>query len=124
MGFDAGKAVTTLDWNFAPYTTAAGVTPEPSQQQVDDFLAVLRATREGLVDDQGAVDRDKLAVMVQEMGGEQELSAAVTDRVLTAAAALCSQSPSHPDLTALRETAPRVLQAYLGYLTGTFLTPQ
>jgi hypothetical protein len=131
VGFNAAS-VPKLDWDFSTWVPdARGITPEPSQKIVDQFTEGLMglagevgglsalgdnaAMGQAVRDELGDIDLDseegqaRLRQKVDELNGE--LFAVIAD--------LTQGSPSRPQLEQLQAAAPRVFNAYLGWLVGT-----
>lgn len=124
MGFNAETAVSTLDWDFSKFVAdAKGVTPEPSSDQAEAFLAAMRdlaaeadatddGERETLTDQQAA---ERLASM------SSEKMRALSEKLIGSVADVCSNCPTREQITALPY---RQQQAFFGYIYGQILNPQ
>lgn len=133
-GFDAGNAVTSLDYDLSTVkvsdpaaaetlSTAKGTIPEPSQDVLDTFTHRLR---------QMALDPDMAAIVglgtdaqpgeiLAAVGdvGEDKLKG-IADAMVDAVIDLCQGSPSEAEIRAL---PPRVRTAFAGWLSGELVGP-
>jgi len=121
--FDAGTAVDPLEYDFTKYVAgAAGTTPEPSQDQVKEFQHAQMETAKRVKELLG-LDLD-----VSDLEGAQATLTRVdmskldpqaldqmSEDLKTKLAKLCSDEPSKEVLDAVPF---RVLQAYMGWLSG------
>ena len=113
-GFNAGKAVPKLDWDFTDFAGPddKGTIPEPSDDALDAF-------RDRLRDVYGAdfdpTDEAAVAQRMREIDAE-----AASLEVLDATAELCQECPSTDQLRAL---PPRVRAAFLGWLLQSITNP-
>lgn len=112
--FDAAEDELTYD--FTKYIEgAAGVIPEPSSQQLEDFTETLRQVMPTKVDEatgKNVLDIDKLSAAVE--AGED------LDAILCMAVeGLFSGTPSAEQISSLPF---RVKQRFFGWVVGTFLS--
>lgn len=112
--FDAG--LDQLNYDFTAVGGAAGVIPEPSTEQIETFVEMLREvmpTKDG-PDGSVSIDFAVLTTRVEE-GEDLELL------LNTAVSDLCSGTPSVPEIAALPF---RVKQRFYGWIVGTFFHPE
>lgn len=124
-GFVVQDEIDVLNWDFTPYA-GTGVTPEPSAKALKTFRrtmvaimgsAVEEITKAATPGEQTDQLRAALAAMPEQEAKIDEIEEA-TNRAL---AKVCSDSPSHEDITAL---PPRLRQAFTGYMIGKLLRPE
>lgn len=106
-GFKAGDASPKLDYDFAPFTTAKGTVPEPSQNAMKQFNKAAVALT-------GGKTKEELAKLPLE---DQE---ALGDAMKPLIADLCNGSPT---LDQLEELPFRPLVAFNAWLMGSFANP-
>lgn len=111
-GFDGAAAVERLDWKFS--TDAAGVIPEPSTTQVGAFFDQLHV----ILDRPGDEKPSETVAYLASLSHDQMMLA--DEKLLAAYAALCTDSPSIEQLTALPH---RERQAFFGWVIGQLLDP-
>lgn len=117
MGFKATEAVEELTYDFNPYVKESGTIPEPTVSQVDAFRRRLFEAFRGTGLDiesvrAGKIDLSQVDTLLETVDGlEAEMTSAVAD--LTGIA--------HSTLNAL---PARVKQAFMGWITGEFASPE
>lgn len=114
MGFNAAEAVSELSYDFTSVGGPSGVTPEPTSDQVRTMQFRLRTLFK--LDD--GTSPEELAAHMAELT-EGELRAR-DDELIEIYAAACSEKPSVAELRALPH---RVLQQFIGWLSGELNTP-
>lgn len=118
MGFDAGKAVDALDYDFTAYVDdAKGTIPEPRQAQVD---ALFDALREVVVASGAEAGATPEAIISGLAGLPEDVVKAQSEAMLDALAAFCQGTPSREEIEAL---PVRPLQAFVGWLVGQLEDP-
>lgn len=105
-GFDSGKAVHALDWNFSAHGGPKGTIPEPTQSAVEKFN---RTT--------GDILPGGLKALLEMEPEEQETASALFKDAI---AELAQNQPSREELDAL---PARVLTAFTGWLYGSIANP-
>jgi hypothetical protein len=116
-GFVLGEEVLGLEYNFEPYA-GAGQIPEPSSMQINAFrsaLGTLYSESRANAPDTEDPDVEKITEFLSRDTTE------IDEKLLHAVAAVCSDSPSFDDLSALPY---RGLQAFMGWLTKVLLLPE
>lgn len=127
-GFKALDAAEPLDYDFNPYLDIAGTIVEPTSDQIDVFRQsmtnayteldidpeMLKAAVSGDIGDHA---ESVLAHFGEIMASTSELETKTAQIV----AVLCAGSPSEENIMALPY---RVRQAFLGWVTGTFFSPE
>lgn len=134
MGFSAGKAATSLDYDFtdgnyadeqtsAILADAKGSVPEPTQDRLDGFTHALRqlATDPDIAElaSLGSDPDPQQVVAVLATVPEEKLQG-VNDAMLQAVIDLCAGSPSEQQIRAL---PPRIRTAFIGWLSGELVGP-
>jgi hypothetical protein len=125
-GFDAGKAVSPLDYTLKPYIDVAGRLKEPSDRQIADFMDGIKslfkqaqaAGLEGL-EDTDSTDPNTLIDALDQLSGD-----AVVEMFGTMAemyAALCSGVPSKEQLLQL---PLRVRGAFYAWVQDEVINPE
>lgn len=115
--FDAG--LDELRYDFTKYQEGvAGVIPEPTSDQVETFLEVLRQVMPTSTDENGKTVLD-LAALSERFGADdsEDIEALLNGAV----AALCSNTPTAEQIGALPH---RIKQRFYGWVLGTFLSPE
>ncbi len=120
MGYKA-EDLEVLAYDFSAVGGPVGTIPEPSQDQVEQLQAALRAMQADLIDDKGVVDMQKVRAKVAEAGGEGELARRTREQTTAALAEVCSQSPSHDELWNLPH---RHFAGFSAYLVSALLNPR
>ena len=115
MGFNVQEMLDPLDYDFHPYVDAAGVTPEPSDDQMKTAQAGLAEIFP--VNEKGELDLKVLAERVTTV----EEGSALEARLFEILAGLTSGQPSADEMKALPFRAQR---AYMGWLMGKLLNPE
>jgi hypothetical protein len=106
-GFKASEAVPELAYDFRPFVEAHGVVPEPSQPAMKQFSKAMNAVY-------GGRTIEEVAKLPYE---EQE---ALGDATKPLVADLCN---GHPSLDELENLPFRPLNAFVGWLMGSFQNP-
>lgn len=134
MGFDAGRAVTSLDFDFSTVAVAdeqskqvlreaRGTIPEPSQEALEGFTDRLReiALDPDMVDVIALGDNPAPEQVVAALGRvSQEKLERVMDETVTAVVQVCNGTPSEDQIRAL---PPRVRNAFVGWLSEQLVGP-
>jgi hypothetical protein len=95
--------------------------PEPSAAQIQNFRIALSSLVEAMAP-QGAADtEDPVALLKQVTDYLGRDQTEVQDKLLHALADVCSDQPSFDELESLPY---RAQQAFMGWITGTFLLPK
>jgi hypothetical protein len=126
-GFDAGKAVSPLDYTLKPYIDVAGRLKEPSDRQIADFLDGIKslfkqaqdAGLEGLEEADAQKDPNALIDALDQLSGD-----AVVEMFETMAAMygeLCSGVPSKDQLLQL---PLRVRGAFYQWVQNEVINPE
>lgn len=121
MGFDAGKAVEPLDFDFSAFNGPKGVIAEPTTGQVDDFFGELKALAMEARSMMAGAERVRSGEMSQEDTVEflstldDGMISRFRDRMINAIDKLCGGTPSRTDIEALPY---RVLNAFNAWLGG------
>lgn len=116
MGFNAVKAVAKLDYDFTGLDVDSlkgvkGTTPEPTADQVTEMRFKLRKLFS--LDEDADVTEKMASLSEQELKDrDKELAEIYAD--------VCSQEPTTEQILALPH---RVLQAYIGWLSGELNNP-
>lgn len=134
MGFDAGKAVIALDYDFSTVKVAdesaaeilkeaKGTIPEPSQDALEAFQERLRSriVDGGLEEIAALGDDPSTADVVSAISGlpEGALGEMMND-TLDAVADLCAGSPTREQINVL---PARIRLAFIGWLTESLVGP-
>lgn len=106
-GFKASEAAPKLDYDFNPHMDVKGTVPEPSQDAMRQYNKEI-----GVI--YGGKTREEIAKLPVE--DQEEIGAAL----VAAMAELCDGSPSLEELKALPF---RTIQAFSGWLMGSFKNP-
>jgi hypothetical protein len=117
--FSIVEAVETLEYNFEPYGEK-GVIPEPTATQIQGFRQAL-ADLFGMIPmpEEEQVNSQELVKRVADFLGRD--TSEIEGKLLHAVADVCSNNPSYDELQALPY---RAQQAFVGWISGTFLLPQ
>jgi ATP phosphoribosyltransferase len=121
--FNAATAVESLEYDFTAYGGEAGLIPEPSTDQIDQFFTDLRNIVKQVQGLKAQAESAKSGEMTQEQ--MDEVLAAMDDvsikkfqtEMTEAVSALCSNQPSVEQITKLPY---RVLQAFIQWVSGEF----
>lgn len=114
--FDAGQD--ELVYNFEPYQPGVrGTIPEPSTEQIQTFLEVLRQVMPTVEGPDGKKMLDLAALNERFKDNPDEAEAIVNSAV----SAVCSGTPTADQIGALPY---RVKQRFYGWVVGTFLAPE
>jgi hypothetical protein len=101
--FDAATIAETLDYSFAPDVKAEGTIPEPSDQQIGDFLdAIMEVQREaeGLVPE--GFDQNDAASVLDAMNHLKPADfVRIMSRMSKVYATLCSNHPTENQIQGL-----------------------
>jgi hypothetical protein len=134
MGFDAGKSVTTLDYDLTTANVAdeeareilkdaKGTIPEPSQAALDRFTSHVRdiATDPDLAALVALGEDPDPAAVIDAVGQmpEEKLNQ-VTEGMLDVIIDVCQGSPTEEQIRAL---PPRVRNAFVGWVSGELVGP-
>ena len=100
-GFDAGALVEPLDYNFKPYCPEiSGTVPEPSDKQIETFLAKLKSIMTAASKDLGGTvsedDPDQFLEALTSL--DPKMVIGTLRDMAHAYAALCSNKPSFTEL--------------------------
>jgi hypothetical protein len=134
MGFDAGKSVQALDFDFTTIQVAddatreilkdaKGTIPEPTQDALDRFTAHVRelATDPEIAALVALGDNPDPAAVVAAIGEmPEEKLLGVTEGMLSVIIDVCSGTPSEEQIRAL---PPRVRNAFVGWVSGELVGP-
>lgn len=124
MGFIASEAVEELSYDFGQYGPK-GVIPEPTTKQVEAFRNVMLGSLQTLASSLGLNISDlgpkgpEVPVTLEMLDTLLEKSEEAEHLVVTAVADLTG-IPEHT----LNALPYRVKAAFLGYITGAFLSPE
>lgn len=121
MGFDAGKYVDVLDYDFTAFGGSKGVVPEPSDKVL---LRFQDSMRKGLVDfgvsdDVDVTDNTAVMAIIAKLPADQ--LERFMEMQVDALAAFCQGTPT---LTELQTMPVRVRNAFAGWLMGKFANPE
>jgi hypothetical protein len=117
--FVLADQVSELAYDFKPYA-GSGIVPEPSSMQIQAFRQALASMMTDLPVESGP--QGATVELVKKISDYLSADTSeLTEKILHAAADVCSNSPSFDDLQALPY---RAQQAFLGWLTGVFLVPE
>lgn len=114
MGFDASKAVSSLDWTFRPHFDMRGTVPEPT----DDELRTMNSKLRGAITDVGGEDfdpSDRAAAIRIFSNLSDEQVRKMTDAQIDALATVTKTSPSREQLL---EVGPRLRRYFTEWLLG------
>lgn len=121
-GFAAENVVEPLDWDFAPYVSARGTIPEPTDKQIAEFLTGMKALVKEIQADIPDMEATDPAVIFQAM---EDLDPAKTieavGKMCTVYAALCSGTPSAEQIQAL---PMRVRTIFFSWLQAEVMSPE
>lgn len=131
MGFDAGEAVTSLDWDFTKFNAGKGTTAEPSTQAVELFHKKYVAFARAVNNEFGTPHPEREEDSPEPMSFKAALEAISsidisslteeTDGIfLEMVAEVCGGSPS---LEQLRKLPIRVQTAFCGWIVAQLLDP-
>ena len=114
-GFKASEAVEELSYDFHPYVDVAGVIPEPTGDQIEAYRTALVTGLQGLnLKGLDPANLD-LSTMDDLMAKVPELEA-----LILGAPSVLTGIPE-----ATRDALPyRVSRAFVGYIMGTFFSPE
>lgn len=117
--FVVADSVESLEYNFEPYA-GKGVIPEPTAGQIQNFRQAL-ADLFGMLPtpDTEQVSGQEVMRRVTEFLGRD--TSEIEGKLLHAISDVCSNQPSYDELT---ELPYRAQQAFVGWISGTFLLPQ
>jgi hypothetical protein len=111
--------VDELAYDFSPFA-GKGVVPEPSAAQIQNFrVALSQLVTEMAPDQTETEDGTELLRRVTEYLGRDTTE--INDKLLHTLADVCSDQPSFDELEGLPY---RAQQAFMGFITGTFLVPK
>jgi hypothetical protein len=103
--FDASGVVEGLECKLKPYADFDGLIPEPTDQQIGEFLAglkkVMKEARDklGLAEEIDVTDTEAMAKALDELDPEEFVR--VADEMAGLHAALCSDTPSKAQILAV-----------------------
>lgn len=116
--FNAGTAVEAIEFDFTAFGGRAGSIPEPSTDQVENFMAAITglfAQYKGIIDvAQGKEPTaDEIAAMVEDFGDitSRDVQQAIADAIEQ----FSSGEPTAAEVMALPH---RIQSAFLGFLLG------
>src|ERR1700735_4679282 len=82
MGFDAGDAVTPLDWDFTKFGAGQGTSPEPSDVMIERYkrqqMRIATAVIEQVTLTKAQTDRDDKEVQIVDVVPLKEAMAAIS----------------------------------------------
>lgn len=127
--FVAAEEVDDLTYDFTKYVPGAqGTIPEPSNHLVETFQSQMRQVMTPMFELQGKVnaaneDLASLTADVMESLGNEadEQTHQLLDSMASIAADLCQGTP---DTETIQKLPFRVQKAFLGWITGVFLSPE
>ena len=99
-GFDAGALVEPLNYNFAPFCPEiSGTIPEPTDKQIETFLAKIKTIMETANKGIGGLSDDDPDAFLEALSSMDPKVVTGTIRDMARAyAELCSRNPSFEDL--------------------------
>jgi len=121
MGFDAGKFVDVLDYDFTAFGGTKGVVPEPSDKVLLQFQDSMRKglVEFGVAQDVDVTDNAAVMAIIAKLPPEQ--LERFMEMQVDALAAFCQGAPTLEELS----TMPvRVRNAFAGWLMGKFTNPE
>ena len=123
--FDAADVVEPLECKLVPYADFNEVIPEPSDQQVGEFLAALKKLmaeaneKLGASKDVDITDREQVTAAIESL--EPADFVKVADDMAALHAALCSGRPSKAQILSV---PLRKRNAFYNWLQGEVLNPE
>lgn len=123
-GFDASQVVEALAYTFKPFLNQEGVIREPTDQQISDFLAGMKALTLEMRDeipqlkDTDPEDIDLLGAMESL---DPEMTIHMASKLSVVYEALCSGKPSKEDLLRL---PPRIRNVFYAWLQKQVMDPE
>lgn len=138
MGFDAGSAVTALQWDFTAFGAGSGVAPEPSDVMIERFkrqqlrmatamLEQVKLTSSQLETDDQDIEIKKLVPFkeaveaIRAVDGNDELSQHANRQMCEIIAQVLSDCPNADQI----EKLPlRVRMSFFGWVNGQLLNPE
>lgn len=120
--FNAGS-FGKLRYDFTAFGGVTGIIPDPSDQQIEEFIDTQRSFMEevGLDPDSDEIDNEALGEMLENDEDGKFNIAEMQRKMVEAVAKLCSDSPSTEAMSALPF---RVRQAFLLWVQNQFLNPE
>lgn len=124
-GFTAQGVVDPLDYDFNPYVKARGVIPEPTDNQIAEFLRDIRdiiksAEKEGMTaDDLPADDPASLLQALDDMDPDAVVK--LMESMCEAYSKLCSGTPTAKQI---HDLPMRVRQVFFNWLQGEVMAPE
>lgn len=130
MGFQAQDAVVALDWDLRPFVDAHGTAPEPSQAKLDAYVKSMFGIIDQLNLDPSTMTSEAdirsalIESLVKDRSAEEaeaeadKLAATVLKARIRAASKVCGGSPTMGELEKLARSAPRVFDAFTGWVQG------
>lgn len=119
MGFNAGRAVSPLDYDFSAYVEGAkGTIPEPTQDELEVFLDALGTIAESEQSEERS-DAETLDTIRQALS-DDGLVKQFWPKVLDALDPICKGTPSRDQIEAL---PARVRFAFFDWLSSEFVDP-
>jgi hypothetical protein len=99
-GFDAGALVEPLDYNFKPFCPEiSGTIPEPTDKQIEAFLAKIKTIMEGANKEIGSLSADDPEAFLEALTSlDPKMVTGTIRNMARAYADLCSNHPSFEDL--------------------------
>jgi len=121
MGFDAGKFVDVLDYDFTAFGGSKGVVPEPSDKVLLRFQDSMRKglVEFGITDAIDITDNAVVMRIIAKLPAEQ--MSQFLEMQVDALAEFCQGTPT---LTELQTMPVRVRNAFAGWLMGKFENPE
>lgn len=121
MGFNAGKAVVALDYDFTAFIEGAkGTIPEPTQDELEAFYAGMAEIAEIDVPEDGDVDAEAARTAISEVLSDDGLMRQFWPKVLDALEPICKGSPTRAQIEAL---PARIRLAFFDWLTSELTDP-
>ena len=121
MGFNAGQAVSALDYDFTDFVEGAkGTIPEPTQDELDAFMDALGEIADVEVPDGEKADAAEIASAVSEALSDEGLLKQFWPKVLDALEPICKGTPSREQVEAL---PARIRLAFFDWFTSELTDP-
>lgn len=122
-GFKAEGVVDALEYDFRPYVNAHGITPEPTDRQISQFLKdiqeIVKSARKDVPQD--IPGDDPVAVLKALDDMDPDAVVAVMGTMCEAYSALCTGTPSGQEIADL---PLRVRQIFFNWLQSEVLFPE
>ena len=107
-----------LTFDFSKFGGPVGIIPEPSSQQIADFLAIIRKVMPTTKDEETGKEVLNIAEITERFGEEGD---GIEPLLNGAVSEVCSNAMSPESIEALPY---RVKQAFYGWVLETFLSPE